>query len=493
MYSHNPLAVESPSQSEGQNWTWWTLRFAIVSMLVGAAIAYLVGETGLFSLLITPIIILIIIAVLYPELALLGLLLVVYMNLSDVLINFHGLPSIARPVVGVVLGIVLIRAAVFKARFHRWRSFVLLVAVYGLTGIIPMLIATDYEGISLTSQDYIKDVFIGLEVILLIRTTGNLKHAVWILLLAGLLMGSLTFYQQMTSTLDNPYWGFGKSLLDSTSGLRIAGPIGDPNTYAQIMAVLIPLALVRVWNEKRSSLRLLALVILFLCGFAVIFSYSRGGFLAVVVSLLFLAIRRPPRPALAAVLLGVLIFVIQLLPATYVDRISTLLYFLPNDNKSALQENSFRGRTSENLVATMMFKDHPLIGVGAGNFNANYQEYSRRLGLDSRRNPRSAHSLYLEIAAERGLVGLALFVVIVGSAYWSLWRAEKKYLLLGMKDFADTTVALSAGLTAYLTAGIFLHDSFIRYFWVLIGIAWAALSIAEQAYGSTRHSGAESP
>jgi len=204
MYSHNPLAVESPSQSEGQNWTWWTLRFAIVSMLVGAAIAYLVGETGLFSLLITPIIILIIIAVLYPELALLGLLLVVYMNLSDVLINFHGLPSIARPVVGVVLGIVLIRAAVFKDRFHGWRSFVFLVAVYGLTGIIPMLIATDYEGISLTSQDYIKDVFIGLEVILLIRTTGNLKHAVWILLLAGLLMGSLTFYQQMTSTLDNP-------------------------------------------------------------------------------------------------------------------------------------------------------------------------------------------------------------------------------------------------------------------------------------------------
>jgi hypothetical protein len=97
----------------------------------------------------------------------------------------------------------------------------------------------------------------------------------------------------------------------------------------------------------------------------------------------------------------------------------------------------------------------------------------------------------LEVAAERGLLGLAVFSLIVGSAYWSLWHAEKRYLLLGMKSYADVTVALAGGLTAYLTAALFLHDSYIRYFFVLIGIAWAAASIAEQAHLSTRQLGVE--
>jgi len=491
MLSRNPIAVEGVNRSEGRNWNWLALVFAILSMLAGGALAYLVGKTGLFSLLIISIMILILLAVIRPELALYGLLFVVYTNLSNVLIYQHGLPSITQPLVGIVFGIILIRAAVFKDRFHGWRSFALLAVVYGLIGTIALLIAADYESLLFTSQDYLKDVFIGLEVILLLRTPTHLRRAIWILLITGLLMGCITYYQQVTDTLDNSYWGFGASKLDTNSGLRLGGPVGDPNTYAQIMAVLIPLALERLWNEKRPYLRLLALVILFLCGYAVIFSYSRGGFVAVVLSLLFLAIRRPPRPAVAAGILGVFIFVFQLFPESYTDRLSTLLYFLPTSEKSVLQERSFQGRSSENLAATMIFKDHPLIGVGAGNFNAHYQSYSRRLGIDPRRDPRSAHSLYLEVAAERGLLGLAVFFVIVSSAYWSLWRAEKRYLLLGMKEFADLTVALSAGLTAYLAAGFFLHDAFIRYFWVLIGLAWAAtsISIVVKTHVSSQHSG----
>lgn len=491
MFSHSPPVAGSRNRTEGKNRNWLLLLTAILALLVGTAIAYLVGNTGWLSILIVSITILILTAVLYPELALFGLLFVVYLNLSDVLINYHGVPSIAKPVVGIVFGIILIRAAAFKDRFHGWRSFIFLTILYGFAGIIPLLIATDYDAISSTSQDYLKDVLIGLEIILLIRTPKNLRHAIWILLLAGLLMGGLTFYQQVTNTLENPYWGFGISRPDTTSGLRLGGPMWDPNTYAQIMAVLIPLALERFWNEKRSLLRTLALVVLFLCGFAVVFSYSRGGFLAVVLALLFMTIRRPPRPAVAAGLLGILLLVFQFLPETYTERISTLFYFFPTSNESVLQERSFRGRTSENLVATMMFKDHLLIGVGAGKFNDYYQEYSRKLGLDPRRDPRSAHSLYLEAAAERGLLGLAVFSVIVSFAYWSLWRAEKTYLLLGMKNFADMTVALSSGLTAYLAAALFLHDSYIRYFFVLIGIAWAAAAIAKQAYQSARHFGAE--
>ncbi|WP_410964468.1 O-antigen ligase family protein, partial [Salmonella sp. SAL4447] len=68
----------------------------------------------------------------------------------------------------------------------------------------------------------------------------------------------------------------------------------------------------------------------------------------------------------------------------------------------------------------------PLLGVGPGNYQHNFQTYSRRLDLWPRQEDRQAHSLYLEIAAERGVIGLAGFALLalfVGSRGWIASRA----------------------------------------------------------------------
>jgi O-antigen ligase len=125
------------------------------------------------------------------------------------------------------------------------------------------------------------------------------------------------------------------------------------------------------------------------------------------------------------------------------------------------------------MVAWNMFRDNPVLGVGIGNYNSYYQVYARKLGLEWRTTDRSAHNLYLEVAAERGVLGLIVFATIIAFTLQRVFSAGKKFTLLGQSDFAGLAGALGISFITYLIASIFLHDAYPRFFWVLIGICWA--------------------
>jgi hypothetical protein len=104
-----------------------------------------------------------------------------------------------------------------------------------------------------------------------------------------------------------------------------------------------------------------------------------------------------------------LVLLVPILPTNYTERLVTTVDLFSGDSNDARNETSFRGRTSEVVVAWRIFMDHPVFGVGLKNYKYYYQDYAQPLGWDKRREERSAHNLFLEIAAETGLVGLAAF------------------------------------------------------------------------------------
>jgi O-antigen ligase len=81
--------------------------------------------------------------------------------------------------------------------------------------------------------------------------------------------------------------------------------------------------------------------------------------------------------------------------------------------------------------------------------------------------------LYLEIAAERGVFGLIVFGAIIFFTFRQVNRASKKFLLSGNTDLSNLAIAMGISLVTYLISSIFLHDSYPRFFWVLVGICWA--------------------
>lgn len=78
--------------------------------------------------------------------------------------------------------------------------------------------------------------------------------------------------------------------------------------------------------------------------------------------------------------------------------------------KNCPNDQSFTLRQAYNKIAFQMIKNHPLLGVGPGNFTILEPQYYKNL---QSWEIQPTHSLYLLIASEIGIIGLFLFVLII--------------------------------------------------------------------------------
>jgi O-antigen ligase len=473
------------NRSFAQRVDWLTLAFVGLSLSVGtaAAVVALNVSSPLRFVVIIVGLLGIVGALTRIEWGLLALVFMTYTRFSDVLVQFDHFPSTAQPFVALLIIVVLAHWVLYGRAPGEWKQSALLVAGYGLVGYVSLLYAANFALSQAALSNYVKDAIIAILVTMLLVHGVALRHVIWTLLLAGIFMGSISVFQQLTGSFSNNFFGFGQASLQNIVGqnndYRIGGPIGDPNFYAQILVVLVPLALDRLWHEHNRLLRLLAGWALLACGLSIIFTYSRGGFIATIVVAALMLIRRPPNLLALLVTAGLIITLLQFIPANYTQRLSTLLSFVPESDTSVSSEISLRGRQSENEVAWLMFTDHPILGVGLDNFKVYYQEYSRRLGIDPRAEARDPHNLYLQIAAQTGLVGLIAFGTILWVMFRGLQSARMAFAVARLPQFSSMTMAFGVGMIGYLIAALFLHNAYPRFFWMLFGIALAIPQIAK--------------
>jgi O-antigen ligase len=150
-------------------------------------------------------------------------------------------------------------------------------------------------------------------------------------------------------------------------------------------------------------------------------------------------------------------------------------------DQQRLADASYRGRLSELKVGVAMFKDHPVLGVGPGNYDFDYLKYNAIVGMDERHQQREAHNLFVQTAAETGLVGLAAFIYLLVTILWQTWRASIKFRNKGAVRLASVTWALEIGMGVYLLLSFFLHGAYFRHFMLLFALAALAVSLTPRA------------
>ncbi|MCA9917791.1 MAG: O-antigen ligase family protein [Anaerolineales bacterium] len=465
----NKLAFNRPE--------WSTPLFVVLALVIGGGLGLATILLGNPILVVTAVLapIFLLICVYRPEWSLVGLFILTYTRFSDVTVKFYGAPSTAKLYIVFLLLILIIRILWFGDRPKNWHRAAFVVIIYGLLGAISLLYAKYPTIVQDNLSDFLKDGLIVLILALLLDKTPTLRQVIWALLIAGIFMGTISVYQQLTQTFTNIYWGFGQAeiqnIVGQTNDYRIGGPFGSPNAYSQVMLPLIPLALDRVWNEYNPWLRFLAGWALAATILTVVFTFSRTGFMVMLLMLGLMFIRRPPRLAPLVITFLLLLPLLQFVPDSYMERIGTLADLLPGSGADAREEVSFRGRLSENIAGIQAFSDHPIVGVGWGNFPKYYQEYARHIGTDNRSVERGTHNLYLQIAAEQGLLGLIVMFSLFALIFQGLYQARVNFIAVNLPDYAGIALALSIGLIGYLTAGIFAHLAYPRHFWLLIGLA----------------------
>lgn len=420
------------------------------------------------------------------DIGLYGLILMAYLRISDIAIDYYRAPSIFKPFIALLIVAILIQWMRSRETQKGWGRAALLVLAYGLVVFTSLLYAVNYSTAANAASDFAKNGVITVLLVIIIQNRSTFRGAMWVLVIAGIITGSISVFQYLTKTFANAYGGLGQAeILNIVTGVddyRISGPIGDPNFYAQILVVIVPLAFQFMLSEKKLILRALAAWSLAVCGLSIIFTFSRGGAVALGVVLICLLIYRRLRP-LELILIALLIIAMAaFLPEQYNARLNAMTQIVTGQT-DVREEASLRGRLSELSVAWKMFSQHPLIGVGVGNYPQYYQSYSRQIGLDPRTENREPHNLFLEVAAETGIIGLFVFFMVLIFSFQAIHQAWLTFKKLGITQYADLVAVFGIAFVGYLTAALFIHGAYPRYLWLLVGLALSLPQVAKKTLG----------
>jgi len=434
--------------------------------------------------------------VLRPVLATLVTVALLYANLPALAGRMYGVPTMVAASAVLLLALplahhlVLQRAGIRIDRTFRMMLLLLLVMSVSATfARVPDIAVGRVLGYGL------EGVVLYWLVTNVVRDLPTLRRVVWTLLATGALLGALSVWQAATDSHGPRFGGLANREVrvmlapdqeeagdDAEIRLspRAEGPVDDPNRFAQLLIVLLPLAVYVIRTAPSRTARLAAAGAGTLVLAGVLLTYSRAGFLVLVAMVPIAVAIRWLRPAHLLAGLVVVALVLPRIAPTYPDRIASIVgaRAIMGDAPAVQADGAIRGRTTQMLAAWNVFLDHPVLGVGPGQYAPVYSvQYQTLPGVAFRdlSVPRRAHSLYLEMAAELGLVGLTVFLALVGLLLRDLWR-ERRGAHSGQRS--DLVTAFALALVGYLATAVFLHLSFERYFWLLVALASAALHVA---------------
>ena len=251
----------------------------------------------------------------------------------------------------------------------------------------------------------------------------------------------------------------------------LAGAFFDNNGYALGTVMIMPLLLATAQNiDVIYSGRFAAwiargfYVSVPLCAFAVIGTYSRGGFLALAAaSIAFVVLQRRRTTAVVALtVITAIALAFVPIPHSYVDRLQTIQTYEQVGDESAMSRTHFW------RVGIRMGLEHPL-GIGVRQYEAAYDRYDTLYGRYGRH--RAVHSSHVQVFAELGFVGLAVWIGLFVYAFHACLRVRR----LSRLDHLDPRLAnflftaangLLVSMVAFLVAGAFLSAALNDVTWL---------------------------
>lgn len=439
----------------------------------------------------------------WPEIATLLVIAILYTNAAANAVEFHNVPYIAGASFPALLLLPLATYLIIRrAPLVIDTPLIVLVLFWGVqVASILFVERIDRVGESIgrIMTFLIEGVGIYFLLINVVRDRRTLRYIVWTLIIAGLLMGALSFYQQVTGTFDRNYGGFAQmsntafgtgeeTLQGEVEQPRLAGPVGEQNRYAQIMLMVVPLALFRVWSERSLFLRLLGgLGALFaLIGMAL--TFSRGALFGLAGVLLVMVLMRYVKWYQIVLVVLVLFGLLQAVPnlggrLVKLENLSPAA-LLQGDSESGLEgtDGSTQNRVAQQLTALTMFLDHPILGVGTGFYKVNYHDYARMVGMSIKSEERESHTLYLGLAAENGVLGLGSFMAFLYLLLRNLVQIRRDWFKTD-PQFANLAISFFLAIIGFMGTSIFLHLAFVRFFFLIFGLAGAAYQISKAERG----------
>ena len=231
---------------------------------------------------------------------------------------------------------------------------------------------------------------------------------------------------------------------------------------------------------------------------AIVFTFSRGGFVALVASFFYLVWQSPQRLKVLLISFFLVVMALPFVPGKYWEEMSTIT---ETKSGTALQRREYWTTATK----VWLYKGNVIFGVGMGNapyWLENFQE-------DKITRPsfagRQVHSTYLQLLADLGLIGALFFFFTIGISFIRTFQIARgshallRRLRLGGEQSkalcAEFVFIRSLAITvnmAYLgglIAAVFVSVLYYPPLWVLMGVCAALEYYYGQVIALTRRYG----
>jgi putative inorganic carbon (hco3(-)) transporter len=392
------------------------------------------------------------------------------------------LPLAGLPLDGADLTLALVLAAWFAQGVARRRIVVphppLLWPMLAMLGILALSLirAPSYrEGLpELLKWVQVLALYLAVVALLPRDRAGWLAAA---LLVAGVMQALLGLYQFLTQTGPEPFILLGRFM-------RAYGAFRQPNPYAGYLGLVAPLAIsLALWawtSRQRTTLRLALAAAAVVISLGLLVSWSRGAWLAFGAAVAVVVLAHTRRAAPVAIVLAALVTLVlivfggaDLLPASIAGRLGELREYvgLIDITRTEVTDANFSviERLAHWQAALDMWRDHLWLGVGAGNYAVVYENYNLPRWYEALGH---AHNVYLNFAAEAGLLGLL--------AYLWLWLASLWQALRAAASGDRFTAAIGAGVLGALVAASvhnFFDNLWVQHIYLTLALLLGLLAV----------------
>lgn len=261
-----------------------------------------------------------------------------------------------------------------------------------------------------------------------------------------------------------------KSYVDTTVNAGMPGRVesffDNPNTFAEVLILLLPVVIALILSSRRWISRLSAIGVSLVGLVALGMTYSRASWVGIACAAVIFVFLWMPR--LIPLFVVVCIAVVPLLPDTIMHRILTITN--TSDSSTASRIPLYR-------AALAAIRTSPVTGAGLG--TAAVQKFISDHNLYHAKAPFvHAHDTYLQIWVESGLLGVVSFI---GAMLWNIKRAAHTVRHCKSSAARTITCAGAASLVGAMVCG--LADYLWNYprvmciFWFVFALTIAGIKI----------------
>jgi len=240
-----------------------------------------------------------------------------------------------------------------------------------------------------------------------------------------------------------------------------------PPMAASMMLAGVAIAAILLVRSRQNRLFLAAVVLMGLAAIAM--TVTRSAMMScgvILVCMLFYFRNDPVFPWLVRATSVAVVLVALALPASIVSKFTAV--------SNTTEDTTVARRLAYQIIGFDLIRQHPLFGVGAGNYIVHYAQDSYRYTSGRGEEARPLHNNYLQYAAETGIVGFSAFMGLIFTTGLALLSAVRR----ASGSVRDYSEAILFAYIAMLLQLLFLSSKFLVSFWVLIGLAIVVRRIA---------------